>query len=65
MGVMRFRKGEPLGITGTVVRVEPSMVALRLERPGVSLSRLMREQATWRDGQESRQRELQDPREAG
>jgi hypothetical protein len=56
-GVMRFSKGEPLGVTGTVVRVESTMVALRLEKPGVSLSRLMREQATWRDGQESRQAE--------
>jgi hypothetical protein len=32
-GVMRFSKGEPLGITGTVVRVESTMVALQLEKP--------------------------------
>ncbi len=59
-GVMRFRKGEPLAVTGTMVRVESTMIALRLEKPGVSLSRLMREQATWRDGQDARQAERED-----
>jgi PilZ domain len=60
LGVMRFSKGEPLGVSGTVVRVEPTMIALRLDQPGVSLSRLMREQATFRDGQEHRRAERED-----
>jgi PilZ domain-containing protein len=64
-GVMRFSKGEPLGLTGTVVRVESTMIALRLEKPGVSLSGLMQEQVTWPDGQESHQAEPETPRESG
>jgi hypothetical protein len=39
---------------------ERRMIALRLEKPSVSLSRLMREQAIWRDGQESRQAKVED-----
>jgi hypothetical protein len=56
---IRYRAlGRPLFETGEgQFPVESTMVALRLEKPGVSLSRLMREQATWRDGQESRQAE--------
>jgi hypothetical protein len=39
---------------------ERRMIGLRLEKPGVSLSRLVREQAIWRDGQESRQAKVED-----
>lgn len=51
-GLLWFAIGEPVPVTGAVVRVAETEVAIRFDGTGVPLSRLMREEATRRDARE-------------